>query len=90
MVIAIEIHLVSMVYTIFINNSAGHVAGVMLTYDSIFSITDSTFSNNTYVAKWYGVVIHAINGSFTITVSTFTNNSAGYGGVMYIHNSSLF
>ncbi len=47
--------------------------GVMITSDSSFNITSSTFTNNSAAL---GGVMYTSNSSFNITSSTFTNNSA--------------
>ena len=63
--------------------------GVIRTYDSLFNIICSTFSNNS--AAYYcnsGVMITYGGSSFNITYGTFTNNNAAdTGGVMYTFDS---
>ena len=60
----------------------------METYKSLFSITDSTFSDNT-VQRLCGV-IYAVHGFFSARSSIFTNNSVTYdGGVIDARTSSF-
>ena len=79
----------NIVSSTFSSNSASVHGGVMWTsqyyHESFFSITDSTFSDNT--AKGCCGVIEAVNGFFNVRSSRFTNNSAGIGGVMVIYES---
>ena len=55
--------------------------------ESLFRITDSTFSDN-MVEKLCGV-IYAVNGSFTFRSSSFANNSTTFGSVMVTADSSF-
>ena len=88
----------------FTNNSAA-IGGVMGTSDSSFIITSSTFTNNsaadsggimeTYsstftnnAANHGGIMLNFTSDSSFITSSNFTN-SVGYGGVMFILDSSF-
>ena len=70
-------------------NNAGVLGGVMDTFSSIFSITDSIFSDNRAKQNLMcGVrTIAAENCSFNISSSTFTNNSAICCDVMFTSNS---
>ena len=63
--------------------------GVIATSDSLFSITNSTFSNNS-AAECGGVIYSNYVSSFNTTSSIFINNGAAVdGGVMCIDGSSF-
>ena len=65
----------------FINNVA-LIGGAMVTYNDKFTISSTTFNNNS--ADFLGGVMVTLGGSsFIISTSTFSDNTAGYGGVMY-------
>ena len=68
-------------YCDFIENAAMIHGGVILAYDSMFRITDSTFNDN--AAKWSS---GAIDGSFVFINSA---SAAIRGGVMETYNSSV-
>ena len=75
----------------FTNNTAvGFGGGVVGTSDSMFNVTNSTFTNNS--ATGGGGVVATSDSMFNVTSSTFTNNSAvgSGGGVIVASDSSLY
>ena len=75
----------------FINNTSRYNGGVMITYNDIFTISSTTYTNNFAFHYHGGVMITFGNSSFDISNSIFTKNSADTrGGVMDTDGSSSF
>jgi len=74
----------TIVHSIFLNNSADGSGGGVGNSSGGATIVNSTFSNNSAVSDGGGV--GNFSGTLTIANSTFSNNSANYGGGI-INNS---
>ena len=71
----------------FINNVA--LYGAMVTYNDTFSISSTTFNNNS-ADRYGGVMITLGDSSFIISNSTFSYNRAADGGVMHTFEETSF
>ena len=71
----------------FINNVA--LYGAMVTYNDTFSISSTTFYNNS-ADRYGGVMITLGDSSFIISNSTFSYNRAADGGVMHTFEETSF
>ena len=63
----------------------GILSGVIASAESLFTVANSSFTNNTAVLG----VINALNSAFIITNSIYANNSANVGGVITTFYSSF-